>query len=287
MTECFRQAVFVRPSVCVVADELGFFEDAGVEVETVLIRSSTDQRDRLLSGDVDVGVTAMDNLLVWNAAGGDLRIVAQVESTTPLRLTATTSMNRIEHLRGGKFGVDALGNGFAVVLRHVLLQHGLRPAEYEFVPVGGVRERFDALLAGAVDATLLGPPLDEMALREGCVALASVPDEVPDFPGQGVVADAAALKEGEGLSRYLRALEAARVWLHSAPPEQALEVLTRGGYVAASARAALLTRPASLAPERAGLERIVSMRDELGMLPDPVRIEDLYDGRPLGLELRS
>ncbi|MCX5435671.1 MULTISPECIES: ABC transporter substrate-binding protein [unclassified Streptomyces] len=287
MTVCFRQAVFVRPPVCVVAEELEFFTEAGVEVETVSIQSSLDQRDRLLSGNVDVGVTAMDNLVVWNAAGGDLRIVAQVETTTPLLLTANASVGTVEDLRGRKLGVDALANGFAVVLRHLLVEHGLALQECEFVPVGGVRERFEALRAGSIDATLLGPPLDELALREGHVALLSVADQVRDFPGQGIVAGARALRESEGLVRYLRALEAARVWLHGAPPHEALDVLTRGGYVAASARAALRTRPVSLAPERAGLARIVSMRDELGMLPDPVRIDELYDGRPLGLGLRS
>ena len=120
MTVCLRQAVFVPPSVCVVADELGIYADMGVDVETVLIESSTDQRDRLLSGNVDVGVTAMDNLLVWNADGGDLRIVAQVESTTPLELVARPSVAGVQGLRGAVLGVDAVNNGFAVVLRHLL-----------------------------------------------------------------------------------------------------------------------------------------------------------------------
>jgi hypothetical protein len=119
MTVCLRQAVFVPPSVCVVADELGIYADMGVDIETVLVESSTDQRDRLLSGNVDVGVTAMDNLLVWNADGGDLRIVAQVESTTPLGLVARPSVTGVQGLRGAVLGVDAVNNGFAVVLRPV------------------------------------------------------------------------------------------------------------------------------------------------------------------------
>ncbi|MFF7656173.1 ABC transporter substrate-binding protein [Streptomyces sp. NPDC007983] len=286
MTVCLRQAVFVPPAVSVVADELGLFADAGVEVETVLIESSSDQRDRLVGGDVDVGVTAVDNLLVWNRGGGELRVVAQVESTTPLRLVARSSMEEVPDLRGARLGVDAVDNGFAVVLRRLLARRGLESADCEWVPVGGVRERFEALREGTVDATLLGPPLDELAIREGLVELISVVEEMPDFPGQGVVAGAAALHDGERLSRYLGALEAARRWLSGAPREQALEVLARGGYGTGAARAALRTCPVSLVPVRAGLERIVSMRRELDMLPDPApRVEDLYDSGPLGLEL--
>src|SRR5690242_19001674 len=144
MTVCFRQAVFVPPPVCVVADELGFFAHNGLEVETVLIESSTDQRDRLLTDDVDVSVTAIDNLVVWNSGGGDLRAVAEIESTTPLRLVAQPSVRGLEDLRGAVLGVDAPDNGFAVVLRHLLGHHGIPPGAYEFEPVGGVRERFEA-----------------------------------------------------------------------------------------------------------------------------------------------
>ncbi|MGW3127372.1 ABC transporter substrate-binding protein [Streptomyces sp. NPDC001076] len=289
MTAWFRQAVFVPPPVCVVADELGYFARAGLEVETVLIESSTDQRDRLLTGDVDAAVTAIDNLIVWNSGGADLRVVAQIESTTPLRLVAQASVRRLEDLRGATLGVDAPDNGFAVVLRHLLGHHGLPPGAYEFEPVGGVRERFEALRSGSIDAAWLGPPLDELAQQEGLVSLLAVEDEVPDFPGQGVVAGPATRQAGRGkLSLYLAALEAARDWLHATPDDEIQDVLTRGGYGPASARAALRTRPVSLAPARAGLECILTMRDKLGMMPGQVPgADDLYDGCPLGLELRS
>ncbi|WKX15300.1 ABC transporter substrate-binding protein [Streptomyces sp. NL15-2K] len=288
MTVCLRQAVFVPPSVCVVADELGIYADMGVDVETVLVESSTDQRDRLLSGNVDVGVTAMDNLLVWNADGGDLRIVAQVESTTPLELVARPSVTGVQGLRGAVLGVDAVNNGFAVVLRYLLTRRGLSAADYTLLPVGGVRERWEALRAGSIDATLLGPPLDEQATGEGFVSLASVQAEVPDFPGQGVVAGPGVLKaHGDGLLRYLAALEAARQWLCDASHGQVMDLMAKGGHGPASARAALRTRPESLVPARAGLERILSMRDGLGLLPQPVPgAGDLYADGPLGVELR-
>ncbi|MFF4507079.1 ABC transporter substrate-binding protein [Streptomyces sp. NPDC001401] len=288
MTVCFRQAVFVPPPVCVVADELGFFAHTGLEVETVLIESSTDQRDRLLTDDVDVGVTAIDNLVVWNSRGGDLRVVAEIESTTPLRLVAQPSVRGLADLRGAVLGVDAPDNGFAVVLRHLLGQHGLPPDAYEFEPVGGVRERFEALRSRSIAATWLGPPLDELARQEGFVSLLAVEDEVPDFPGQAVVAGPTARQAGrDNLARYLTALDRARKWLHATEDVQIVDVLTRGGYGPASARAALRTRPASLAPARAGLECILTMRDKLGMMPDRAPgADDMYDGSPLGLELR-
>jgi hypothetical protein len=85
MTVCLRQAVFVPPSVCVVADELGIYAD-----------------------------------------GGDLRIVAQVESTTPLQLVAGLSVTGVQGLRGAVLGVDAVNHGFPVVPRHLLARERRR-----------------------------------------------------------------------------------------------------------------------------------------------------------------
>src|SRR6185369_3391622 len=151
MTVCLRQTVFIAPPVCVVAGEMGYFADAGVDVRTVLTGSSTMQRGQLLDAEFDVGITALDNVIVWNAGGSDLRVVAQVESTTLLRLVAGPAIRAVEGLRGSRIGVDAVGNGFAVALRHLLLARGLGAGDYEMHPVGGVRQRFEALRRGDID----------------------------------------------------------------------------------------------------------------------------------------
>lgn len=283
MMVCLRQTVFIAPPVCVVAGELGYFADAGVDVETVLTTSSAEQRDQLLSPEFDAGVTALDNLIVWNAAGADLRVIAQVESTTPLRLVARSSIRTVEGLRGSRIGVDAVGNGFAIVLRHLLHARGLVLGDYELHPAGGVRERFEALRSGAIDATLLGPPLDEIAREENFTLLIAVEEEVSDFPGQAIVVRASRLEESAGkIGRYLSALDRARRWLHDSPDDRVVEVLTRNGYGPASARAGLRTRPASLIPPRAGLECLLAMRREFDMMPKAApRLDDLYALSPL------
>jgi len=283
MSACLRQTVFIAPPVCVVAAELGCFADAGLTVETVLTNSSTAQRGQLLDVAFDLGVTALDNVIVWNAAGSGLRVIAQVESTTLLRLVARPGIGAVEGLRGARIGVDAVGHGFAVVLRHLLLARRLGAHDYELHPVGGVGQRFEALRRGAVDATLLGPPLDEIARQEGFSSLIEVAREVPDFPGQVIVARAAHLEEaGERLRRYLSALERARRWLHDAPDDAVVEVLSAGGYGPASARASLRTRPTSLVPSRAGFERLLAMRRDLDLMPATApRFDDLYAGAAL------
>lgn len=282
MSVRLRQSVFVPPPLYIVASQLGFLAEAGVEVDTTLTRSSEQQRAQLIAGDCDLAVTAIDNLIVWNATGAGVRLVAQLERTTPLHLAGGRQFDTIESLRGAELGVDAVDNGFAVVLRHVLRSHGLAPGDYRLTPVGGVRERYDALLAGDIAATLLGPPLDEFARREGLPILLAVGDELPDYPGQGLVAGPAALASTEPISRYLAALDRSRRWLATAGTADAVDVLVRGGYTEPSARASLNSTPESLTPAALGLRHLYSIRAELGMMPSGAPgADELFDPAPL------
>lgn len=282
MTVCLRQSVFVPPLLSVLAQELGCFADAGLDVETLTTTSSTHQLHQLTKGEADIGVSAIDNVFAWNAAGADLRVVAQVERTTALRLAAGPDHTSVAALRGGVIAVDAVDNGFALVLRHLLARHGLDGGEYALTPVGGVRERFDALMAGTVDATLLGPPFDELATRGGATILLSVERELPDFPGQGVIASSAIL-ESEALAGYLAALDRARRWATEAGENRVRERLLTGGHPLALAAALARTCPASLVPPRGGLELLVTIRRELGLMPSGAPgVDDLYAQDPLG-----
>ncbi|MFI6366182.1 ABC transporter substrate-binding protein [Nocardia sp. NPDC050630] len=282
MTLRLRQSVFVPPPLCIVASQLGFLTEAGVEVDTTLTRSSEQQRGQLVGGDCDLAVTAIDNLIVWNAAGAGIRLLAQLERTTPLHLVGGRVFGAIESLRGAELGVDAVDNGFAVVLRHILRSHGLMPGDYVLTPVGGVRERYDALLAGDIAATLLGPPLYEFARQEGLPVLLAVGDELPDYPGQGLVAGPAGMESAEAIGRYLSCLERARRWLGTAETPQAIDVLVRGGYTEPAARASLHVTPASLTPAGAGLRRLFSIRAELDMTPPGAPGDgELFEPAPL------
>src|SRR4051812_18041143 len=158
---------FVPSPVAVVASALKLAP--GVTLRAERNPSSDAQYEALASGEVDAVVTAMDNVMDWNLRPGvqDLRIVAQLEHTTPLTLVAQKGCTRLEDLRGATILVDAPRNGFIVALRAMLAERGIGPDAYSLERVGGVKERHDALVGGRGDATLLGPPFDAMALQAG------------------------------------------------------------------------------------------------------------------------
>ena len=231
---------FVPPTPHVAARERGLL--GGIELIESRTAGSPEQLAGLLAGELDVVVTAIDNLFEWTRAGADVRIVAQVERTTPLGIFAGPDVESLRDLQGGRFAVDAFANGFALVARYLLEQAG---AEVDYLEVGGVEERYQALLAGDVDGTLLGPPYDDLARAAGMGELVSVQERFPAFPGQGLVVRADLLGDDE-LSRYLSAL-----W--------------QAGLV-------------QVEPD--GLDTLTGIRDELGLLPEGADLRALLT-RPL------
>ncbi|WP_324650622.1 ABC transporter substrate-binding protein [Georgenia sp. H159] len=260
-----RQLVFVPPVPLLVAEELGLLAAAGLDVETRRTRSSAEQLDALRSGDADAVVTAMDNVFVWNQLGADVRIVAQVERTTSLAVYAAPERRALADLHGARFAVDAYANGFAIIARTLLARAGV---EATFVEVGGVTERLDALVTGAADATLLGPPLDKLAERAGLVRLTSANEVFPALPGQGVVVRATrSAQETATLTAYLAVLAAAVTATEAMGDDDGAVLLEQHGFPSDAAATAWRTRPRSLAVDPGGLGLLEELREHLDLIP--------------------
>lgn len=275
-----RQSHFVPPVSYLLAAELGFLQ--GVEVLPTRTTSSAEQLRALLAREQDMVVTAIDNLFEWTRGGADLRLVAQVEQTTPLGIHAGADVESPTDLSGCRFAVDAPGNGFALIAKRLLRDAGV---EVDYVVVGGVRERLDALLDGQADATLLGPPFDQLADKAGFARVVDVNALLPELPGQGLVVHAGVLGSAE-LERYLRALVRGVGAGGSMAEAQGIELLERCGYQAAAA-GAWGSRARTLAVDHHGLELLTEIRRSLGTLPPGIGLEELCDAEPLLRATRS
>lgn len=190
---------------------LGMQNPESTPVQTVSTQSSDEQYEALLSGTTDAVITAIDNVIGWNRRTGpqDFRVVAQVEQTTPLKLIAHPRYREITELRGADLLVDAVDNGFVIALRSLLLEAGLEPDAYQLIAAGGVKDRYQTLLAGRGNATLLGEQLARQAVEAGYRQIASIQHTYPTFPGQGIVIRSSHPRR-EQIGGWLRELDLAR-----------------------------------------------------------------------------
>lgn len=244
---------------------------------SILTKSSDEQYHALLSGKADAAITSMDNVMDWNLreSSKDFVIIAQMEKTTHLTLMGRPGLVSIEDIKGGVLLVDAPANGFVVAARKLLSEYGMGASDYELIPSGGVRERYDALVLGNGDAALLGPPFDLQAEAAGATILAKVNDRYPTYPGQGLVIRKSRLvKIREELARWLSLLAKAINRSH-AEPDDLVAIFQEHGLPERVACAFAASLPVSLVPDPLGVETVISQRREVGLRGGDVTYSDL------------
>jgi ABC-type nitrate/sulfonate/bicarbonate transport system substrate-binding protein len=260
--EPLRVRWFVEPALQRVGEVLGTVDGGMLEVART--GSSDEQFDGLVSGEADVAVTSMDNVFAWQRRpdGAALRIVAQIERTTPLTVVGRPGYERLEQLRGARILVDATENGFVVALLALLDSVGVGRSEIQLIGTGGVTERCRALLDGEGDATLLGPPFEAIAVGEGMGAITTVQRHEPDFPGQGVTM----LMRRRDIAPTRRWLGALRDTLAAASDRvSTLAALTAADVDPAVSATLVDALPSSLRPDRRGVDVLIAHRQRLGL----------------------
>lgn len=280
-TSPIRQILFVPPAPIVWAEHLGLFASEGLTVETTRTISSDQIGRGLADGSFDVGIGVVDNVVAWNAGyGAGLRILAQLERSQPMAFCARPGVASLAEAARGAIAVDATSNGFVLVLYRALAAAGIDRASCDFRKVGGVRERFEALSAGKVSATMLVPPFIDMAVSNGCVRIFDGAQVAPAYPG----AVATARGAWTGANRqpslaYLRALQRANDWAMDADNGAAATAALVGARYSADAAARLVQNAVpGLQPSRPGWDETIGLRREVGLLDtEPPRFEDIAD----------
>ena len=264
------RVVFAPPAPIVWAEHLRLFARHGVEVETTQTLSSDHLGQGLADGTWDVGVGVVDNVIAWNdERNAGLQILAQLERAMIMAFCAVDRFARLADAAAEPIAVDATSNGFVLVLYRALSRAGIdwRACRYELV--GGVRHRFEALVAGQAAATILVPPFIDMAVAKGFRKLWDGADVAPAYPGVVVAARAAWLRDNEDTAlAYLRALVEANRWATVNAAEAATALVAARYGEAAAER---LVREAGLGLEvsPAGWDEVVGLRRECGLLPAP------------------
>lgn len=138
--------------------------------------ADADEAHRLaLDGPVPIVAMSLDDLLecrrMDDPAAGSLIGFYGVHRGF-LQLMARPGIAGIADLRGKRIAVDT-DSGYARALYEILSRHGIRQ-QVEIVYAGATNLRYEKLVRGDFDATLLGAPFTRLALRQGYASLGSV-----------------------------------------------------------------------------------------------------------------
>src|SRR5207248_5265669 len=126
-------------------------------------------------GTWDIASTAFDNVLAWSGREGvPIVAVLQRHGEVNLPLYVRPEIHDWADLRGRPLAAYAVDTAYALVLRRILLAHGLDMdrGDYELVAAGNTPARFESMRRGETFAAILNAELGGAAREAGFVRIA-------------------------------------------------------------------------------------------------------------------
>jgi len=211
-----------------VALKKGFFDEAGLDVQLILLRGTPITTQALVSESLYVALGSADATIGAAASGLDLLGVGGVVNGLTQAIVAGKNYKSFKDLRGSTVGVQALTSGATNVLKRIFKQNGLDyPADYKLLAVGGGSFNLAALTSGQIGATYLVVPLDYDAAQQGFNVLGYFRDYFPNYQLSVLAVKRSWAEKNRGLLvRFLKAEVRAHRWLY-ANKEQAVDFLAK------------------------------------------------------------
>jgi hypothetical protein len=150
------------------------------------VLNADDAHERLLSGTNPIVGMSLDDVISLvdddDPRADDLTVIAGVH-TGFLQLMTTADIADLPGLRAQRVAVDT-DTGYASALFRILKSAGLqRDIDYPVVYAGATNVRYEKLIDGQFEATLLGAPFTDLALDRGFRSQGSVRDLLGGYQG--------------------------------------------------------------------------------------------------------
>ena len=207
-----------------VAEEMGFFEQAGVNVELVWFEGYLDSINAFAAGQLDANTQTLNDTLASVAAGSDQRIVLVNDNSTGNdQIIVTEDIQSIDDLVGKNIGIEV------GVVDHFLLALGLEDAGLTLDDVnitsletGAAAAAFSA---GQLDGVGAFAPFTTQALtREGSHVLFDSSDFPGAIPDHLVVSGALVDERPEVVQGLIDAWYLTMAYLET-NPDEAIEIM--------------------------------------------------------------
>jgi len=183
------------------AQQEGLFKKNGLDVELIHIASSSRGIQAILAGEIAFSFMDGSNAAQANLKGANLAMVAGATNRQVFSLMANADFKRITDLRGRKIGITRVGSSTHTSALYALGSAGLKPADYQILPLLEVPNIYTALAAGQIDAGVMSPPTNARAKRSGFVELMNIAKEGPEFVSVAVGTSRTYIKANEDIVR--------------------------------------------------------------------------------------
>src|SRR6266480_7468319 len=183
------------------AQQEKLFKKYGLDVELLHIPSSSRGIQAILAGEIAFSFMDGSNAAQANLKGANLALVAGATNRQVFSLMAKPEIKRIADLKGKKIGITRVGSSTHTSALYALGSAGLKPSDYQILPLMEVPNIFTALTAGQIDAGVVSPPTNSRARKAGFNELMNLAKEGPEYVSVGVGASRSYIRANEDIVR--------------------------------------------------------------------------------------
>src|SRR3954468_4283787 len=226
----------------VLAEQLGEYKKAGVEVELVDFKGGSQSLTAVIGGSADVVSGYFDHCVNLAAKNQALEAFVVYDRYPGLALVVgpkqTGKITKVEDLKNTKVGVSAPGSSTDFFLKYLLSKNGVDPNSVGVVGIGLAATAVAAMEQGSVDAAvMLDPAITQIQARNKDLKILSDTRTQKDtldvfggeYPGGALYTKSAWIashpKETQALTN---AILATLKWIHSHTPEEIMAKMPDG-----------------------------------------------------------
>lgn len=208
-----------------IAQEKGWFEEAGLTVELVPGGNPQENMARLMSGEVHAAGSGLTPAIAAVAGGAPIQIISGNQTmgedpTTGLIVRADSSYQKVSDMAGKTIGVQGLQGTGALMVSRALVAEGSEPGAVSLTHMPP-ETHIDNLRNGNVDGVVSFALFYELAARsDEFRVLEDAYDVVKGAPGIVYVSSTRAIAErGEDLARLVEVMDRASQYANENPDE--------------------------------------------------------------------
>ena len=158
-----------------VTEKLGYFKEAGLEVEISDFAGGARSLQALMGGSVDVVTGSFDHTIQIQAKGEHIVALVQMGRfpgfALALRKEKADTYKSPKDLKGMKIGVTAPGSSTHFMVLYMMAQAGLKPEDASFIGTGSGNTVLAAVKRGEVDGISNADPMINILDREGAIKI--------------------------------------------------------------------------------------------------------------------
>jgi NitT/TauT family transport system substrate-binding protein len=192
-----------------VAYRSGSFERHGLRLKPIFIPGGVTALQSLLAKEVSIQLTAGPAAIrAWARGAREVTFIGAVGSRLDYVIVAHPSIRSANDLKGKRIGVSQLGASPDFIARLGLRRLGLNPEkDVTIVPIGSPGERWSALTAGHVQASLFQTPFTLRARKAGYVPLLDFATQEFEYILSGVLTTRSFIRtDRETVMNFMRGL---------------------------------------------------------------------------------